>query len=116
MDPNAVVGADYQLNLITKRDGTVISGMLDKETATALVVRTMTETVTIPKTEIKAREVTPQSLMPPGLLEALPEREAVELLKFLTTEGKYSAASRFSVNREALRRERTGAQVADGAR
>jgi hypothetical protein len=48
----------------------------------------MTETVTIPKTEIKAREVTPQSLMPPGLLEALPEREAVELLKFLTTEGK----------------------------
>ena len=88
VDPNAVVGADYQLNLITKRDGTVISGMLDKETATALVVRTMTETVTIPKTEIKAREVTPQSLMPPGLLEALPEREAVELLKFLTTEVK----------------------------
>ena len=38
VDPNAVVGADYQLNLITKRDGTVISGMLDKETATALVV------------------------------------------------------------------------------
>jgi putative heme-binding domain-containing protein len=88
VDPNAVVGADYQLNLITKRDGTVISGMLDKETATALVVRTMTETVTIPKTEIKAREVTPQSLMPPGLLEALTEREAVELLKFLTTEVK----------------------------
>ena len=88
VDPNAVVGADYQLNLITKRDGTVISGMLDKETETALVVRTMAETVTIPKAEIKARAVTPQSLMPPGLLETLPEREAVELLKFLTTEVK----------------------------
>ncbi len=88
VDPNAVVGADYQLNLITKRDGTVISGMLDKETETALVVRTMTETVSVPKTEIKAREVTAQSLMPPGLLEALTEREAVELLKFLTTEVK----------------------------
>ena len=26
-----------------------------------------------------------QSLMPPGLLEALPEREVLELLKFLTS-------------------------------
>ena len=26
-----------------------------------------------------------QSLMPPGLLESLPEREMIELLKFLTT-------------------------------
>lgn len=88
VDPNAVVGADFQLNLITKRDGTVLSGMVDKETDTALVVRTMTETVNVPKTDIKSREVTPQSLMPPGLLEALPEREVVELLKYLTTEVK----------------------------
>jgi putative membrane-bound dehydrogenase-like protein len=86
IDPNAVVGTDFQLNLVTKRDGTVVSGMLEKESDTALVVRTMTETVNVPKSEIKSREVTPQSLMPAGLLEALPPREAVELLLFLTTE------------------------------
>ncbi|MCX6954382.1 MAG: DUF1080 domain-containing protein [Verrucomicrobia bacterium] len=88
VDPNAVVGADFQLNLVTKRDGSVVSGMVDKETDTVLIVRTATETVNVPKAEIKSREVTPQSMMPPGLLEALPEREAVELLKFLTTETK----------------------------
>lgn len=88
VDPNAVVGTDYQLNLITKRDGTVVAGMIDKETDTVLAMRTVTETVNVPKSEIKSREVTPQSMMPPGLLEALPEREAVELLKFLTTEVK----------------------------
>jgi putative membrane-bound dehydrogenase-like protein len=88
VDPNAVVGADFQLNLVTKKDGTVVSGMVDKETDTVLVVRTVTETVNVPKSEIKAREVTPQSMMPPGLLESLPEREALELLKFLTTETK----------------------------
>jgi putative heme-binding domain-containing protein len=88
VDPNAVVGADYQLNLVTKKDGTVVAGMIDKETDTVLAVRTVTETVNVPKSEIKSREVTPQSLMPPGLLEALPEREALELLKFLTTEVK----------------------------
>ncbi len=88
IDPNAVVGTDFQLNLVTKRDGGVISGMVEKESATALLVRTMTETVTVPKTDIKSREVTTQSLMPTGLLEALPPREAVELLLFLTTEPK----------------------------
>lgn len=86
IDPNAVVGTDFQLNLVTKRDGTVVSGMIEKESDTAIVVRTMTESVNVPKTEIGAREVTPQSLMPAGLLEALPPREAVELLLFLTTE------------------------------
>jgi putative heme-binding domain-containing protein len=86
VDPNAVVGAAFQLNLITKRDGTVISGMIEKETDTVLVVRTATETLNVPKADIKERQATPQSMMPPGLLEALPEREAMELLKFLTTE------------------------------
>jgi hypothetical protein len=42
--------------------------------------------VNVPKSEIKSREVTTQSLMPAGLLEALPQREALELLLFLTTE------------------------------
>ncbi len=88
VDPNAVVGTDYQLNLVTKRDGAVISGMIEKESDTALLVRTMTETVNVPKADIKSREVTTQSLMPAGLLEALPPREAVELLLFLTTEPK----------------------------
>jgi putative membrane-bound dehydrogenase-like protein len=88
VDPNAVVGTDFQLNLVTKRDGSVISGMIEKESDTALLVRTMTETTNVPKSEIKSREVTSQSLMPAGLLEALPQREAVELLLFLTTEPK----------------------------
>jgi putative membrane-bound dehydrogenase-like protein len=85
IDPNAVVGASYQLNLITKRDGTVVSGMIERETDTVLVVRTVTENVNVPKADIRERQTTSQSLMPAGLIEALPEREALELLKFLTT-------------------------------
>ena len=88
VDPNAVVGVDFQLNLVTKRDGTVVAGMIDKETDTVLAIRTVTETVNVPKSEIRTREVTAQSMMPSGLLEALSDRESVELLKFLTTEVK----------------------------
>jgi putative membrane-bound dehydrogenase-like protein len=87
IDPNAVVGADFQLNIVTKKDGTVVSGMVEKQTETALVVRTTTESINIPLAQIKDRQVSPQSLMPPGLLETLSERETIELLKFLTTRG-----------------------------
>jgi putative heme-binding domain-containing protein len=83
VDPNAVVGVDFQLNLITKRDGSVVSGMVERETETAHVVRTATETLNVPRSEIASREVLEQSLMPPGLLDAIPEREVVELLMFL---------------------------------
>lgn len=84
IDPNAVVGADYQLNLITQKDGTVTAGMIEKETDTTLVVRTVTDAVSVPKTEITGRQVTPNSLMPAGLLDSLSEEEANELIRFLT--------------------------------
>jgi putative heme-binding domain-containing protein len=88
VDPNAVVGAAYEMHVVTKRDGTVLSGMIDRETDTAVVIRGVTETVTVAKSEIRDRQKTTQSLMPAGLLEALPERETLELLKFLTTEAR----------------------------
>jgi len=84
-DPNAVIGEDFQLMIVTKNDGSVVAGTVEKESETSLVLRTLAESVTVSKTEIKTREKLQQSLMPPGLLEALPEREALELLKFLTT-------------------------------
>ncbi len=86
VDPNAVVGTAFELHLITKRDGSVVSGMIDHESDTALVVRTVTDPINVAKSDIKERQKLPVSLMPPGLLEALPEREVVELLKFLITE------------------------------
>jgi putative membrane-bound dehydrogenase-like protein len=85
VDPNAVVGENFQLHVVTKKDGTVLSGLLDQETATALTLRTLTEPVIIAKADIKEHQKLAQSLMPPGLLEAMPERKAIELLKFLTS-------------------------------
>ena len=46
---------------------------------------TVTEAVIVAKADITKHEKLAQSLMPPGLLEALPERKAFELLKFLTS-------------------------------
>jgi putative membrane-bound dehydrogenase-like protein len=85
VDPNAVVGENFQLHVLTKKDGTVVSGLIEQETDSAITVRTVAESVIVAKADIKDHQKLPQSLMPPGLLEALPEEKAFELLKFLTS-------------------------------
>ena len=85
VDPNAVVGEQYQLNVITKNDGTILSGIIEQESDGSVTVRTITEAVIVSKADIKSRQKLAQSLMPPGMLEALPERKVIELLKFLTS-------------------------------
>jgi putative heme-binding domain-containing protein len=85
VDPDAVVGENYRLHIIKKNDGAVVSGLFDKETDAAIVIRTPQETISVPKSEIAKHVVSPQSVMPKGLLEALPPREVIEVLKFLTS-------------------------------
>lgn len=85
IDPNAVVGESFQLNLVTRKDGTVISGMPESETEDAVTIRTLTESVAIPKADIASRQILEQSMMPAALLDTLPEKEVIDLLKFLST-------------------------------
>ena len=85
VDPNAVVGEDYQLHVITKTDGSVISGLLEKESDTSVVLRSLAGSTPVAKSEIKTHDKQAVSMMPPGLLESMPEKDALELLKFLTS-------------------------------
>ena len=85
VDPNAVVGEAFQLTVVTKTMAMSWPGCSKRKPDGAVLIRTITETVSVPKDQIKQRQVLPQSLMPPGLLEAMPERDVIELLKYLTT-------------------------------
>ena len=85
VDPNVVVGENFQLNLVTRKDGTVVSGMFENETEVSVSIRTITESIVISKSDIASHQVSNQSMMPSGLLEALTESQAMDLLKFLTT-------------------------------
>jgi putative heme-binding domain-containing protein len=85
LDPNAVVGEDYQITVVLKNDGTVISGLIQNESDSALTIRTVDETVVVAKADIAGREKQTASLMPEGLFDTLSEREVIELLKYLTS-------------------------------
>lgn len=83
IDPNAVVGDNFQLHILTKKDGSVVSGLIENETPTAVTVRTITESIIVAKSDLKDHTKAAASLMPPGMLEAMSEHKAIELLKYL---------------------------------
>jgi putative heme-binding domain-containing protein len=85
IDPDAVIGADFQMTTVETRNGETISGLVNSETPSALGLRTTIGETSVAKVDIARRVASEKSLMPEGLLESLNEREQLELLKFLTT-------------------------------
>ena len=86
IDPNAVIGTDFQVTRVETRGGDVLSGLLGSETPSALTLRTTAGDVVVAKGDIVHRSTADTSLMPEGLLDPLSQREQVELLKFLTSQ------------------------------
>ena len=86
VDPNALIGEDYQLNTIELKDGRFLAGMIRAHDANTLTVRTMTETVTIPASEVKTKTISPMSMMPEGLLKAMSKEDARDLFRYLASE------------------------------
>jgi putative membrane-bound dehydrogenase-like protein len=85
LDPNAVVGKDYRLNVFLTKDGRVVSGLVARETETALTVQTATDQVVVPKRDLAETTVSEESMMPEGLLEKLSENEVRDLVAYLAS-------------------------------
>ncbi|MBI1841632.1 MAG: c-type cytochrome [Verrucomicrobia bacterium] len=83
IDPNAVIGADFQVTSIETKQGEVVSGLVVSRSADSVTLRTTVEPVVVAKSEIARETISENSLMPEGLLDGLSDREKVELLKFL---------------------------------
>lgn len=83
--PNAVVGKDYQMTLLQLIDGRLVSGLILKETESALTLKTINDLVVIPLEEIEERKLSDLSLMPNGLLDPLPLEEVRDLVSYLAS-------------------------------
>jgi len=85
VDPNAVVGPDYQLTVLVTDNGRSLNGIMVEETPALVVLRTTDGEIRVPIETIDERTVSPVSMMPAGLFENLPEADFLALMKFLTT-------------------------------
>lgn len=85
LDPSAIVGKDYRTTLLALNDGRVISGLIQKETDSAITVRTINDTVVVAKGDIEERKLSDLSLMPEGQLNQLTPDEQRDLIAYLGT-------------------------------
>jgi putative membrane-bound dehydrogenase-like protein len=83
LDPGAVVTADFRLNVVTLKDGRVLNGMISAKTDRTLTLKTMTEPVTVERTEIVKQDEMTQSMMPEGLLQAFSPEQVRDLIAYL---------------------------------
>nr|MBI1228876.1 dehydrogenase [Cytophagales bacterium] len=89
IDPTESIKEGYELQKITKADGSVVMGYLVGDGANELVLRNVAGMEeSIPKSQIATRENIPGSLMPPGLTAGLDRKEFVDLVGYLSKLGE----------------------------
>lgn len=83
IDPSATLPADFRMTVLTKKDGTVISGNVIGENEYSITLRTLTDEQIVQLGDIKKRETLNQSIMPEGLLTNLSADDIRDLIGFL---------------------------------
>ena len=83
VDPNALIGAEYQMWLIKTKDGRLLSGLIRNESEQTIDVVMPSETLTLPRSDIKMQKQSTSSLMPEGLLGTMTPQEVLDLIAYL---------------------------------
>ncbi|HLJ92431.1 MAG TPA: PVC-type heme-binding CxxCH protein [Gemmataceae bacterium] len=83
LDPSALVPSDYQVTVVTLKDGRVIAGIIKSDVDKVLKVQTEKEVLFVPASEVEERQKSSQSMMPEGLLTKLKEDEVRDLIAYL---------------------------------
>jgi len=83
IDPSATLPQDFKLTIITRKDGTVVSGNVASENEYTINLHTPTGELSVALKDVAKREVLDQSIMPEGLLATLKPDEVRDLLGFL---------------------------------
>ena len=83
LDPNAEIPNDYRTWNLDTKDDRSISGVMARQDATTVTIVTPNETLTIARTDISKLKQSELSMMPEGLLQALPEDEVRSLIAYL---------------------------------
>lgn len=85
IDPNALIGKDYQTTQLLTTDGRVITGLIKDETDSAITLQTTTEQLVINKNDIEQRSLSKASMMPEGQLDKMKPRQIRDLIAYLAS-------------------------------
>ena len=85
IDPNALIGRDYQATQLVTADGRLITGLVMEENDTAIAVQTANEKLVVDKRDIEVRRLSPTSMMPEGQIDQLQFEEVRDLVAYLAS-------------------------------
>ncbi len=86
LNPSEEIQDAYKLVVVTTRDGRTYSGNVIAENQRQITMRIVgQDAVVINKSSIQTREVTPNSMMPQGLISQLSDKEVNDLIGYLRT-------------------------------
>jgi putative heme-binding domain-containing protein len=91
VEPSKVLSEQYMMTVFTMKDGSTVAGRISQENDSKAVVMNNpfdpAATTTVAKADVRSRELSRVSLMPPGLLNTLSEEEILDLLAYLESAG-----------------------------
>ena len=85
LDPSGDIADAYKLVTVTTKSGEILAGRIAQEDDRRIVLSMVGHESTVLKSDIKARDTSPVSMMPEGLLQILSEDETLDLFKYLQT-------------------------------
>jgi putative heme-binding domain-containing protein len=92
LEPSKKIKEGYHMVIVSKKDGGVVSGGLVNDGADELTIRDpANQIVKVAKSAVASRQMSPVSMMPPGLTASLREDEFVDLVRFLSELGREGA-------------------------
>jgi len=84
VDPNAEIREGYANQLVTTKDGRMLSGFLASQDASVIVLRGLDgQDVSLPRSEVRELKAAPASLMPEGALLGLSDQELRDFFAYL---------------------------------
>jgi putative heme-binding domain-containing protein len=84
LDPNAIIGKDYQQTFVKTKDNQVVSGIVTQDTDTSISLKNLSgEIITLQRSDVASTEVSPLSMMPEGLIASMPEEDVRDLFFYL---------------------------------
>ena len=83
IDPSAIVAPDYRVSEVRLKDDRTLTGIIAERTERTLTLKTVTEVLAIDRRDVAAIKDSQFSLMPEGLLQALPPGQIANLLAYL---------------------------------
>ena len=86
LDPSGEIQEDYKMVVVTTREGRTFMGNVVAENDRQLTLRIVgQDALVINQSDIQSREVTPNSMMPEGLLQTMTDQEVADLVAYLKT-------------------------------